>query len=187
MALQSIRLLLWLLALWRNAALEQSYTEPCRVLRMFLFSLPKTLRVLYDGIFTSNLCALFSHPEKLVPKTPRQATSQTQDLICTCSAHLRVFLGGWGKGNLKPMDLDGETCGICALSDGHALAAKTWCTHGRSTVLIHMVMLFPEIWPQQEWHSQVALKQTGPDRIGTIYGTRWGSPNISWFIDPKYR
>ena len=43
------------------------------------------------------MCALFSHQEKLVPKTPRQANSQTKDLICTCSAHLRVFLGGWGK------------------------------------------------------------------------------------------
>lgn len=38
MALQSIRLLLWLLALWRNAALEQSYTEYATLLRAHLMN-----------------------------------------------------------------------------------------------------------------------------------------------------
>lgn len=135
-------------------------TLPCSK-NVLVFSSKNLRSIIWWNIY---LQARFSHPEKLVPKTPRQANSQTKDSICTSSENLRVFFGGWGKGHLKPMDVDGggvpffwhsascETCGICALSDGHTLAAKTWCTHGRSTVLIHMVMLFPEIWPQQEWH-----------------------------------
>ena len=116
MALQSIRLLLWLLALWRNAALEQSYTEPCRVLRMFLFSLPKTLRVLYDGIFTSNLCARFLAIRKNLSPRLQDKQIVKQRILFAHVPHIWEYFWGVGeKGNLKPMDLDGETCGICAL------------------------------------------------------------------------
>ena len=130
-------------------------TLPCSK-NVLVFSSKNLRSILWWNIYLQSMCARFSHPEKLVPKTPRQANSQTKAIICTCSANLRVFFGGWGKENLKPMDLDGvgvlfswhsasccETCGICALSDGHAVAAKTWCAHVVPWKMTAARMTFP--------------------------------------------
>lgn len=142
-------------------------TLPCSK-NVLVFSSKNLRSIIWWNIYLQSMCARFSHPEKLVPKTPRQANSHSQRLLFAHVPQIWEYFLGVGEKeilnqwiwiNLKPMDLDGvwSTFFFDTLQVVVKHVEFAPCLTGMPWRPRHGVrMLFPEKWPQQEWHSQVA-------------------------------